>query len=383
MSDLEDDAYVIAKFLYDNKNIGANSITAGQLKEKLNLSVEDFDAADFFLLESHYCRGTMGGDSGHRALTASGVVFVKTYANEKASRQGNKEMSTQAPSIDLFISHSSQDVRIVTALITLMRSALNLSASHIRCTSVEGYRFDAGITFDDQLRIELRESKLFLALLTPASIGSAYVLFELGARWGAGLPMIPLLAAGAITANLQGPLKSLNALECDVAAQVHQLIDQIAKALNVQPESPSVYQKCIDELIEASKSARDGRTTRAPETPKPGGIPVVIAQSRTRRKAREHTEKADAKVPLGSTTSPSVQPLIVHSAVYGAKNKLSDVTRIISAKVSSQELKIQVSNKELGGDPIYGEVKTLIVVYSYNGQLLTKQEVEGEELSLP
>jgi hypothetical protein len=360
MSDLEDDAFVIAKLLYDNKNIGAKYVPVSQLKEELNLSVEDFDAADFYLLESHYCNGTMGGDSGQRVLTAAGVTFVKTRADGKVPRELQKQMGTQSSTIDVFISHSSEDVRIVTALITLLRSALNIRASHIRCTSVEGYRFDAGIPVDDHLRIELRESKLFLALLTPASIRSTYVLFELGARWGADLPMIPLLAAGAMTASLQGPLKSLNALDCVVSAQVHQLIDQIAKALNLQPESPSVYQECIDELVQNSKSARARQSTRA-----------------STRKG------ATAKEEVRSSTAPSDRSLIIHSAVYGAEDKLNDVTQLISSKASSQSLMIQVSNEALGGDPIHGVVKTLLVVYSYNGELSSKQETEGRELLLP
>jgi hypothetical protein len=150
-----------------------------------------------FLLESRYCKGTAGGDSGQRVLTATGVNFVNSQLSERISRQTSKIMGKAPSTIDVFISHSSQDARIAEALITLLRSALNILPNRIRCTSVEGFRLPAGVSTDDQLRIELRESKLFIAIITKASLQSTYVLFELGARWGANLHMIPLLAAGA------------------------------------------------------------------------------------------------------------------------------------------------------------------------------------------
>ena len=151
MSDIEDDAFKIASFMYDNKNIGAKYIPVIELKRKLNLSEEDFNVADVFLLESRYCMGTMGGDSGQRKLTPDGVAFVKINAARKVLQQKGSLMGTHSSTIDIFISHSSQDVRIAQSLITLLRSALNIPASHIRCTSVEGYKFDAGISFDEQI----------------------------------------------------------------------------------------------------------------------------------------------------------------------------------------------------------------------------------------
>jgi hypothetical protein len=64
--------------------------------------------------------------------------------------------------VDLFISHSNQDVELATHVVDLLRAALNLRAEQIRCTSVEGYRLPAGADFDSQFRDEALKSRVFI-----------------------------------------------------------------------------------------------------------------------------------------------------------------------------------------------------------------------------
>ena len=85
----------------------------------------------------------------------------------------------------VFISHSSADGETAAALVRLLRSALNLTPPDIRCTSVEGYRLPAGAPTDLQLREEIIAAAAMIGLISPGGMSSAYVPFELGARWGA------------------------------------------------------------------------------------------------------------------------------------------------------------------------------------------------------
>ena len=152
----------------------------------------------------------------------------------------------------IFISHSSRDSVIAGLLIDLLRLSLNLQSEDIRCTSVEGYRLPGGASTDEMLRREVHEAVLFIGLITPHSIHSPYVLFELGARWGAEKTLIPLLASGADAEHLRGPLSGINAMNCSVPAQVHQLVEEAAKHLSVDPSRPSTYQKAHVALVTAS-----------------------------------------------------------------------------------------------------------------------------------
>jgi hypothetical protein len=96
----------------------------------------------------------------------------------------------------IFVSHSNSDKPTAEAFIHLVRAALNLSSKDIRCTSVEGYKLVAGADSNEQLREEVFGCDLFIALLSPTSMKSVYVMFELGARWGTKRHLAPIMIAG-------------------------------------------------------------------------------------------------------------------------------------------------------------------------------------------
>ena len=153
------------------------------------------------------------------------------------------------PSLEVFISHSSHDVGVTKCLITLLRSALRLPASAIRCTSVDGYRLPGGADTDEQLRREVHESRAFIGVISAASLGSMYVAFELGARWGARRPLLPLLAPGTNPSIISGPLSGMNALQCDSGSQLHQMVNELSKLLDIEPEPAHVFQAEIEAIL--------------------------------------------------------------------------------------------------------------------------------------
>ena len=110
-----------------------------------------------------------------------------------------------------------------------------------------------GASVDDTLRAEVHDAELLIGLITPTSLESAYVMFELGARWGAGKPMIPLLASGATPSHLGGPLAGINALDASQTGQLHQLLGDVAGHLSITLDQPSSYTDAIEEL--ATRSA--------------------------------------------------------------------------------------------------------------------------------
>src|SRR5260370_9252307 len=129
--------------------------------------------------------------------------------------------------LKLFVSHSSKDREIVTLLVDLVRSALRLSAKEIRCTSVDGYRLPGGADTMEQLRLEIHEAQAFVVIISAVSLESMNVAFELGARWGAGKHLLPVLAPGADASILAGPLSGTNALHCDKRTERQQIFDHL------------------------------------------------------------------------------------------------------------------------------------------------------------
>lgn len=155
--------------------------------------------------------------------------------------------------VDIFISHSNRDKDIAEKLVEILRSSLNLNVDQIRCTSVDGYKLPGGTKTKDQLRIEIHTSIILIGIITESSLGSAYVLFELGARWGTEKPMIPVLAKGTKPNSLKGPLESINCLSCDNSAEVHQLIEQVADELKIKKQNTASYNSKIDGLVKYSR----------------------------------------------------------------------------------------------------------------------------------
>lgn len=164
------------------------------------------------------------------------------------------------PELKLFVSHSSKDIGIVKPLVELLRLALNLRAEDIRCTSVDGYRLPGGADTNEHIRRESLKAKTFVGVISTASLESMYVIFEIGARWGAGKHLLPVLIPGTDASILTGPLSGINALRCD-RGQLHQLITDLAKELDVTPEPPAVYQDKIEKIVQHSYPVQDEAVT--------------------------------------------------------------------------------------------------------------------------
>ena len=155
--------------------------------------------------------------------------------------------------IKIFISHCAEDSAIAESLREIyFHSSLHLSKSEIRCTSVDGYRLPAGANTDEQLRREVLDAPVLVGLISHLSFDSAYVLFELGARWGKNAFLAPVLAPGVSTSILKGPVSSMNALSCDSTSQIHQLIHDIASQLAISPEPPATYQGLVEAVTKNS-----------------------------------------------------------------------------------------------------------------------------------
>ena len=161
-------------------------------------------------------------------------------------------------SLALFISHASADADLAQDLADFLRVALRLDFEEVRCTSASGYKLPGGAHTETQLKREVHEAGAVVGLLSRASLDSLYVAFELGARWGAGRPLVPLFAPGFDVGDLRGPLAATNGLRADDAADLHQLVRDLARTLDREAESPSAYQRLLDSVLAHSETAEQG-----------------------------------------------------------------------------------------------------------------------------
>jgi hypothetical protein len=207
--------------------------------------------------------GDMHGSGIQQRISASKVE--QSTPNDSKSRETVHNMpDTRAAShrgLSIFISHSSKDADLALALIDLLKAGLGLVADQIRCSSVDGYRLPVGVNTEGKLREEVNAAKVVVGLITPSSLDSYYVMFELGARWGANLFLAPLLA-GVKADEMSGPLRLLNALSANSEAQLHQLLEDISKQLGLQLQSAASYVRHVSAVKAMADGVANSSTTR-------------------------------------------------------------------------------------------------------------------------
>ena len=169
---------------------------------------------------------------------------------------------TRSTKLLVFVSHSSKDSELAKSVVDLLCGALGLRAEDVRCSSIDGFRPPAGANTDEQLKLELSAAETFISLITPNSLNSAYVLFELGARWGANRHMVPLLAWTSPDA-LRGPLGKFNALSAGNESHLYQLVTDIAGVLRREIQSPAFYTQYVTQVAQQANSMAGGTVQTA------------------------------------------------------------------------------------------------------------------------
>lgn len=214
---------------------------------------------------------------------------------------------SKASPVLIFISHSSEDHEVAKRFTDLLRIALRLPATAILCTSVEGHRLRGGADTAQQLKREIRDAPTFIGIVSPRNIRSMYVLFELGARWGADKQLVPLLAPGAGADQLVGPMAGINALRADSRAELQQLLSELASELDLTLEPPHAYERQLAEVT----------LTPVPPTPNanaPTGPPSAVDLIKDLSESAAELLLAAAADPNGgASVFPSEQGLIVEA----------------------------------------------------------------------
>ena len=69
----------------------------------------------------------------------------------------------------VFISHSTTDELLANSIAGLLQSALPLAPGQIRCSKVEGHRFQWGSQLDSAILKKLNDAPVFIVLVTDSS----------------------------------------------------------------------------------------------------------------------------------------------------------------------------------------------------------------------
>ena len=81
--------------------------------------------------------------------------------------------------------------------------------------------------------------------------------------------------------------------------------------------------------------------------------------------------------------SSNLGDLEILEATYGTEEKFNELTSILQSKIVNNRLNLLVRSSQLGGDPAFGEVKSLSVKYRFGGSSYRVSVSEYDTLSIP
>ena len=88
---------------------------------------------------------------------------------------------------------------------------------------------------------------------------STYVIFEIGARWGSGKPLFPLVGAGLAPQELKPPLSGINAVNCADRAQMTRLVAEVAECLGIRPKA-TLAEADVEQVFQINRQASIDRS---------------------------------------------------------------------------------------------------------------------------
>lgn len=150
----------------------------------------------------------------------------------------------------LFISHSEQDQDLVLDFIELLHEIFTMEEINIICTSIPKYSIRPGVDINQYLKNCIQECDMVLGFITPNSMQSAYVLFELGGAWVAEKAVIPILCHTTGLELVRQPLKSIQAVKgYDYNSFSEFVLNDLASSFNLVVKDDFVPNQIIQRLV--------------------------------------------------------------------------------------------------------------------------------------
>lgn len=149
--------------------------------------------------------------------------------------------------LKIFISHSELDVDIAEKMVEYLISALEVQDHEIRCSSVPGHKLQFG-KISEIIKKDISNNPVIILIITPKSLKSKWVMFELGASWVKELTIIPIVSPNLTYKAIPGPLGEHTTIELSKPnsdSRLSDLITQISneKSLKIKPGSKQDHYK--------------------------------------------------------------------------------------------------------------------------------------------
>lgn len=151
----------------------------------------------------------------------------------------------------VFISHSAADEALASALVDCILSAMIIDDADLRCTSVPGHKLPVGSDFTATLLEDIGDSSVVIGLITKNALSSSWVLFELGATWGARKNLKPLVTDEVDLKSLPGAVSGRHVARLSNKGDLNQFLEEVAETVGAKRRSAAKSLKPMEQLISA------------------------------------------------------------------------------------------------------------------------------------
>lgn len=154
----------------------------------------------------------------------------------------------------IFISHSSQDKKLVLEFVDFLQTGMGVYRKQIFCTAMKGIPV-AGSEFLGEIKREIAEDMVFIPIITENYLKSKICLMELGAAWvlngTVGKLLYPLLAGKLGYGDLQDiPYRDIQMYRLDDGENMGLLYDALFDGGVIDDRNTAVFTTKLPKFLE-------------------------------------------------------------------------------------------------------------------------------------
>ena len=155
----------------------------------------------------------------------------------------------------IFISHSEKDKELVKMLEELLMLGIGFTREQIFCTSDPGC-LETGRAYSDEIKNEMKEAKLVIAVITDNYLNSKSCVMELGAGWllSDQKEFFPMLVSPVTFLQVENSLLKGYQLSCMDRNGLAGLYDLCMERNLVENKNTAEFIERVDEFLKKTKS---------------------------------------------------------------------------------------------------------------------------------
>jgi hypothetical protein len=141
----------------------------------------------------------------------------------------------------VFVSHATADSELVEQFVDIILKNCGLTEADIFVSSIPGMDIPAGSDLLAEVRAEVSDTTLVIAVITPTYPTRPVCIAELGAAWGVAGKLLPVLVPGITRDRLEGVLTGMKVDYLDEEKALDEIAGRIDAETDRRPGSPASW----------------------------------------------------------------------------------------------------------------------------------------------